>query len=64
MTEELCGYCGDTVEDCKNAEECNYGIEGYEDDTCALCNGSCRCDAIYEDYKDQLAADYFDAQEL
>jgi hypothetical protein len=55
---ELCGYCGDTVEDCIDAGECNYGIE----DNCAMCKGSCMCDALYEDYKEREAADYFDSQ--
>lgn len=54
---ELCEYCGETPEDCANAEECNYGIAGYEDDTCVFCNGSCHCDAAYDNYRD-LAAEY------
>jgi hypothetical protein len=41
---ELCGYCGDTVEDCIDAGECNYGIV----DNCASCNGICRCDEEYD----------------
>jgi hypothetical protein len=48
MSKELCGYCADTIEDCKDAGECNYGIEGYEDDTCVFCNGACRCDYNYD----------------
>ena len=31
---ELCGYCGDTVEDCIDAGECNYGIV----ENCASCD--------------------------
>jgi hypothetical protein len=45
---ELCGYCGDTVADCIDAGECNYGIIGFEDDTCASCNGPCKCDYEYD----------------
>lgn len=63
MIREVCGGCGDTMEDCTDAGECNYGIIGYEDDTCASCNGSCRCDDNYSAMKEQEAADYFDDQE-
>jgi hypothetical protein len=48
MIRELCGFCGDTVEDCASIQECNYGVVGYEDDTCASCNGKCRCDYEYD----------------
>ena len=54
---ELCEYCGDTVDDCIDAGECNYGIV----DNCASCNGICTCDEQYENYKEQLASDYFDS---
>jgi hypothetical protein len=40
----VCGYCGDTVEDCIDAGECNYEIV----DNCASCNGRCHCDADYD----------------
>jgi hypothetical protein len=63
MIRELCGFCGDTVEDCADAGECNAGVVGYEDDTCAFCNGACRCDDNYSAMKEQEAADYFDYQE-
>jgi hypothetical protein len=54
MTEpELCEYCGDTVEDCIDAGECNYGFS----DNCASCNGACYCDASYDDYKESLLDD-------
>jgi hypothetical protein len=55
MTEkETCEYCGDTVDDCIDAEECNYGQEGSlgPDE-----------DALYEAYKEQKADEYFDSQE-
>lgn len=55
---EVCEFCGDTVEDCIDVRECNYGVV----DNCASCNGNCMCDALYEDYKDRKAADYFDSQ--
>lgn len=59
MTEqELCEYCGDTVEDCIDAGECNFGLA---EDNCTFCRGECRCDALYEDYKDREASDYFDS---
>lgn len=48
MIRELCGFCGDTVEDCASIQECNYGVVGYEDDTCASCNGKCVCDYEYD----------------
>jgi hypothetical protein len=51
---ELCGYCGDTVEDCIDAGECNYSIA---DDNCASCNGICRCDDLYDDYKESILDD-------
>ena len=54
---ELCEMCGDTIDDCIDAGECNYGIA----DNCALCRGRCMCDALYEDYKEREAADYFDS---
>jgi hypothetical protein len=54
--EELCEYCGDTVDDCIDAGECNYGIVS----NCASCNGICACDEQYDSYKEQLASDYFD----
>jgi hypothetical protein len=54
---EVCSGCGDTLEDCMDAGECNYGIIGYEDDTCASCNGSCHCDADNDSYKDSLLDD-------
>ena len=50
---ELCGYCGDTVEDCIDAGECNYGIV----DNCASCNGICRCDDNYYSYRESLLDD-------
>lgn len=59
MTERLCGYCGMNEEDCGSLEECNYNDPSY----CSMCNGSCNCDAAYENYKDQRAAEYFDSQE-
>jgi hypothetical protein len=55
---ELCEYCGDTVDDCIDAGECNYGIA---DDNCSLCRFECNCDAKYETYKEQEASDYFDS---
>lgn len=55
---EICEYCGDTVDDCIDAGECNYGMA---DDNCALCRFECTCDEQYENYKDQLASDYFDS---
>jgi hypothetical protein len=59
MTEiELCEDCGDTIDDCLDAGECNYGIAN---DNCASCNGRCMCDALYEDYKERQVADYFDS---
>jgi hypothetical protein len=45
------------MEDCTDAGECNYGIIGYEDDTCASCNGRCHCDADYDGYKESLLDD-------
>lgn len=45
---EVCGFCGDTVEDCIDAGECNAGVAGYEDDNCASCNGRCVCDYEYD----------------
>jgi hypothetical protein len=57
MIRELCGFCGDTVEDCIDAGECNAGVVGYEDDTCASCNGSCHCDADYDNYRESLLDD-------
>lgn len=53
MIKEVCGFCGDSVEDCIDAGECNAGIVGYEDDTCAFCNGSCRCDYNYDMTREQ-----------
>jgi hypothetical protein len=50
---ELCGYCGDTVEDCIDAGECNYGIV----ENCASCNGRCTCDEDYDGYKESLLDD-------
>ena len=55
---EVCEYCGDTVEDCIDAGECNYGIA---EDNCAMCRFECRCDEQYENYKEQIASDYFDS---
>lgn len=45
---EICGGCGDTMEDCMDAGECNYGIIGHEDEICASCNGRCVCDYEYD----------------
>jgi hypothetical protein len=59
---ELCGYCGMALEDCGSLEECNYNDPSYRPE-CALCNGECGCDAQYENYRDQLVADYFDSKE-
>lgn len=56
---ELCTECGDTIDDCLDAEECAYGIKN---DNCASCKGACMCDALYDDYKEREAADYFDSQ--
>jgi hypothetical protein len=50
---ELCGYCGDTVEDCIDAGECNYGIV----ENCASCNGRCTCDEEYDGYNESLLDD-------
>lgn len=58
---ELCEYCGDTVDDCIDAGECNYGEVGVNEDNCPFCRFECNCDAKYEDYKDQEASDYFDS---
>jgi hypothetical protein len=52
---ELCEMCGDTIEDCIDAGECNFGIIN----NCASCNGNCRCDALYDDYKESLLDDSF-----
>ena len=58
MTEpELCEYCGDTVDDCIDAGECNYGIV----DNCASCNGRCMCDELHDDYKELEVADYYES---
>jgi hypothetical protein len=54
---ELCEYCGDTIDDCIDAGECNYGIV----DNCASCNGICKCDDLYSNYKEQEASDYYDS---
>lgn len=55
MTEEegLCEFCGDTIEDCIAVSECNFGII----DNCASCNGNCRCDDLYDEYKESLLDD-------
>ncbi len=50
---ELCEYCGDTVDDCIDAGECNYGFS----DNCASCNGACYCDYQYDNYKEDLLDD-------
>ena len=50
---ELCGYCGDTVEDCTDAGECNYGMV----ENCASCNGRCHCDEDYDSYKESFLDD-------
>jgi rRNA maturation endonuclease Nob1 len=51
--QELCEYCGDTVDDCINAEECNEGVGRQRPDD----------DDLYEAYKEQKADEYFDSQE-
>jgi hypothetical protein len=54
MTEEAtCEYCGELSTDCESLEECNYNKEDNEPDD----------DALYQDYKDRLVADYFDSKE-
>jgi hypothetical protein len=53
----FCEGCGDTMEDCTDAGECNYDIIDYEDDTCASCNGSCHCDADNDRYNESLLDD-------
>lgn len=53
---EVCEFCGDTIEDCTDAGECNYGMA----DNCTFCNGLCRCDDNYSRMKEQEADDYFD----
>jgi hypothetical protein len=55
MTEEveLCKYCGDTVEDCISAEECNEAIGRTRPDD----------DDLYEAYKDRLVDDYYASKE-
>jgi hypothetical protein len=58
----LCGYCGMTLEDCGSLEECNYNDPSYKAE-CAMCNGECGCDALYENYKEQLADEYFASKE-
>jgi hypothetical protein len=51
--QELCKYCGDTVDDCIDAEECNEGVGRQRPDD----------DDMYEAYKEQKADEYFDSQE-
>lgn len=51
--QELCGYCGDTVDDCIEAEECNEAIANSRPDE----------DAMYEAYKERLADEYFASKE-
>jgi hypothetical protein len=54
MTEEAtCEYCGELSTDCESLEECNYNKEDIGADD----------DALYENYKDQRVADYFDSKE-
>jgi hypothetical protein len=59
---ELCGFCGDRVADCIDAGECNYGIAGEViEDNCTFCRGTCKCDDLYSNYKEQEASDYYDS---
>ena len=58
--DDLCEYCGDTVAECIDLEECNFGkAENY----CGICQRDrCACDEMYESYKDQQADEHFDAE--
>ena len=51
--EATCEYCGELSTDCESVEECSNNPENIEPDD----------DALYQDYKDRLAADYFDSKE-
>lgn len=53
MPEATCEYCGELSTDCESLEECNYNKPDIGADD----------DALYENYKDQLVADYFDSKE-
>jgi hypothetical protein len=53
MTEATCEYCGELSTECESVEECSYNKEDIGADE----------DALYENYKDQMAADYFDSKE-
>ena len=53
MTEATCEYCGELSTECESTEECPSNPENIEFDE----------DALYENYKDQLVADYFDSKE-
>lgn len=58
MTEiDLCEYCGDTVAECIELEECAYG---KAEDYCGICRRNrCVCDSMYEAYKeDQVDRDF------
>jgi hypothetical protein len=56
---ELCEFCNDTVDDCIDAGECNFGII----DNCIMCNGVCLCDSLYEQYKEDQADAYFKSKD-
>ena len=53
MEEPTCEYCGELSTDCESLEECNYNKPDIGADD----------DALYENYKDQMVADYFDSKE-
>jgi hypothetical protein len=53
MPEATCEYCGELSTDCESLEECSNNPENIEPDD----------DALYQDYKDRLVADYFDSKE-
>ncbi len=56
--EELCEYCGDTIDACADAGECNYGMV---EDNCTFCRFTCTCDEQYDNYKEQEASDYYES---
>jgi hypothetical protein len=51
----LCGYCGETIEECATLDECNYN-----DVACGLCSSTCRCDETYEQQREREADEFFD----
>jgi len=54
----LCGYCGETIEECATLDECNYNE--VADDNCTFCSTVCRCDENYEAQREREADEFFD----